>query len=115
MTIYQQVLYSWLAGGVVVALALLVVGVFRFRLLGQLVCLALAVLGLWFSLAAGVSYGYLAWQTSPNPPDEAFADGANLTGSVLFGWMPAGLFCVVCWVLLGLCCKLLRRPSVPAR
>ena len=97
MTIFQEILLAWLCGGVVVAVALVVIAVRRFRWLGQVSSLLTATVVLWFSLAAGVSHGYGAWQTSPNPPDEAFADGAALTGSVMFGWLPAGLFCVVCW------------------
>ena len=31
------------------------------------------------------------WQAIPNPPSEAFADGAQLIGSVLVGWVP-GVF-----------------------
>ena len=35
--------------------------------------------------------GYGAWQTMPNPRDEAFADGAKLTAALFGGWIP-GIF-----------------------
>jgi type IV secretory pathway TrbD component len=35
----------------------------------------------------------------PNAPDEAFADGAKLTGSLLFGWLPAGFGCLMVWII----------------
>lgn len=64
-------------------------------LIGQTLLLLLAVAAVWLSLILGVCWGYDAWQSLPEPPDEAFADGANLTGSVMFGWMPAGAGCAV--------------------
>ena len=63
-------------------------------------CLLLASFAtLWLALIAGVCFGYDAWQTMPNPPDEAFADGAKLVGSVLFGWLPAGFGTLSVFVL----------------
>ena len=56
---------------------------------GQVLLLLLAALVVWFSLILAVGWGYDAWQSMPDPPDEAFADGAKLTGSVLFGWLPS--------------------------
>ena len=66
---------------------------------GQVLLLLLAVLVVWFSLILAVGWGYDAWQSMPDPPDEAFADGATLTGSVLFGWLPSGFGCLLVWAI----------------
>ena len=66
---------------------------------GQVLVLLLAFVVIWLSLILGVYWGYGAWQSMPDPPEEAFADGADLAGSVLFGWMPSGLGCLVVWLV----------------
>ena len=53
---------------------------------------------LWACLFLGTAYGYDAWQRMPDPPDEAFSD-ASVVGALVFGWMPAGLYCAVILVL----------------
>jgi hypothetical protein len=61
---------------------------------GWLGRIALGISGvctLWFSLFVGVATHFDVWQAIPNPPSEAFADGAQLIGSVLVGWVP-GVF-----------------------
>ncbi len=95
----QAVLYPSLAGGCLVGGSLAWFAATRKSPLAILPLLLLAVVAVWFSLAAGMHFGYGAWQSIDNPPDEAFADGANLIGSVMFGWMPAGLFCAMVFVL----------------
>lgn len=72
--------------------------------------LLLGTLVVWFSLAAGVHYGYGAWQGIENPPDEAFVDGAELVGSVMFGWLPAGMLCLLVFLFDR---HLHRRPLPP--
>ena len=67
--------------------------------------LLLSVAIVWMSLFLGVHFGYGAWQTMPDPPDRAFADGAKLTGSLMFGWIPSGIACL----LTLLACRCLRR------
>ena len=42
----------------------------------------------------GSDMGYRAWQEMPDPPDEAFSD-ASVLGALIFGWLPAGLFCLM--------------------
>ena len=111
--VFEKVFYSYLAVGGLVALVALWNGVFRFRIVGQIILLLIAAIALWMGLAFGVHMGYGAWQNSPNPGDKAFADGANLTGAFMFGWMPAGAVCFAAWGLLHLVKLLFRRQ--PAR
>ena len=106
--VYREVFFTWLSLGALVALGLLCLGVFRFRLLGQLICALGATLSLWFGLWYGVHMGYGAWQALPNPGADAYADGANLVGSLMFGWMPAGFVCLVLWGLLALVKRLVK-------
>jgi len=113
--VFRKVLYIHLAVGALVALLSLCLGVFRFRVAGQLVCLLLASIALWVGLWYGVHQGYGAWQGLPNPGEKAYADGAALTGSFMFGWMPAVIVCSVVWGLLLLSKKLFgRRPELEA-
>ncbi len=105
--LYQSVLYLYLSAGGAAALTSLCLGVFRFRILGQLLCLLVAFLALWASLIIGVHEAYGAWQGMDNPPDEAFADGAKLTGSVLFGWMICAPACALAWLAISVAKKLL--------
>lgn len=95
----QSVLYPSLAGGCLVGGALAWFAATRKSLFVCLPLLLFAVIAVWFSLAAGMHFGYGAWQGIDNPPEEAFADGADLTGSILFGWMPSGIFCALVFVL----------------
>lgn len=48
----------------------------------------------WSGLFIGMAFGYTAWQSMPDPPDEAFSDASAL-GALLFGWFPACCFCLV--------------------
>jgi hypothetical protein len=113
--VFREVLYAYLAAGALVALLSLCLGVFRFRVIGQIVCLLLATIALWMGLSFGVHMGYGAWQGLPDPGDQAYADGANLTGAFMFGWMPAGIVCSAVWGLLLLGKKRFgRRPELAA-
>ena len=47
----------------------------------------------------------------PDPPEVAFADGDELTMSVMFGWTPTGAGCVFVWAL----CHLVRSLGEIAR
>ena len=107
--VYQEVLFGYLALGGLVALLALCVGVFRFKIVGQVLFFLLASIALWIGLWLGVHMGYGAWQNLPDPGDKAYADGAALTGSFMFGWMPAGIVCSAVWGLLLLGKKLFGR------
>lgn len=60
--------------------------------------------GLWIALFIGVDSGYRAWQSGPNPPDEAFSDTGGPFTMLFLGWVPATL-------LLGTVFWLTRRPG----
>jgi len=100
--VFRSVFFTWLSLGALLALVFLCLGVFRFRIIGQLFCALAATVFLWFGLWYGTHMGYYAWQTLPNHGSDAYADGAALTGTFMFGWMPAGYVCVVLWGLLAL-------------
>ena len=98
MTPYELVFYPTLGAGSVIASALAWKASGR-RLLGQVSLLLASFVTLGFALIAGVHFGYGAWQRMPNPPDDAFADGAKLVGSLFFGWLPAGFASLFVFVL----------------
>jgi len=98
--VYREVLFGYLALGGLVALLALCVGVFRFKIVGQIIFFLIATIALWMGLWLGVHMGYGAWQNLPDAGDKAYADGAALTGSFMFGWMPAGIVCTALWGLL---------------
>ena len=113
--VYREVLFGCLALGGLVALLALCVGVFRFKIVGQVLFFLLASIALWIGLWLGVHMGYGAWQNLPDPGDKAYADGAALTGSFMFGWMPAGIVCSAVWGLLLLGKKFFgRKPELAA-
>jgi 4-hydroxybenzoate polyprenyltransferase len=88
---------------------LIVIYASRRKRLGVIVSLLIvATLTLWIAAFIAADSGYRAWQSSPNPPPEAFAD----TGPILFlvaGWIPSSGFV---YLLLDLCRRSLPRPPV---
>lgn len=90
----------WVIPGSLLALGMVVWGAFLKRLLAGLAPLLLGVVIGWFALAGGTMWGYTAWQTIPDPPAEAFADGAKLTASVMVGWLPYFILLVPLFCLL---------------
>ena len=113
--VFWGVLFSYLVVGSLVALLALCVAVFRFKIVGQIIFLLLASITLWTGLWLGVYMGYGAWQNLPENGEKAYADGAALTGSIMFGWIPAGIACTALWGLLLLGKKLFgRRPELAA-
>ena len=107
--VYREVLFGYLALGGLVALLALCVGVFRFKIVGQIIFLLIASIALWIGLWLGAHMGYGAWQNLPDHGDKAYADGAALTGSFMFGWIPAGIACTALWGLLLLAKKFFGR------
>jgi hypothetical protein len=55
--------------------------------------LVIGVLVLWAALFIGSDMGYRAWQSTPDPPREAFSD-ASVVGALVFGWFPGAGFCL---------------------
>jgi hypothetical protein len=64
------------------------------------------ILAFWSAVFIGSDLGYRAWQSMPDPPEEAFNDASAL-GALVLGWFPAGIFCltifglvrVIRWIL----------------
>lgn len=52
-----------------------------------LIAFVLVISG-WYSLFSATTCWFDTLQHQPNPPPEAFADGAALTGVVMAGWLP---------------------------
>ena len=110
MTPFDQVFYPTLGLGCALGTFLVWTATGR-GLIGQLLLLLLAFAVGWLSLILGVHLGYGAWQSMPDPPEVAFADGDELTMSVMFGWAPTGAGCVFVWAL----CHLVRSLGEIAR
>ena len=55
---------------------------------GRLTMAAAGVLAMWFAVFLGTATHFDVWQAMPNPPSEAYADGAQLTACVFAGWIP---------------------------
>ena len=59
---------------------------------GLLLCVG--IVAFWAALFVGADSGYRAWQSMPDPPEEAFSD-ASVMGALLIGWVPGLMFCLV--------------------
>ena len=94
MDMHHQTAFNLIAGGGLFLAAIVAWwAALRKRILVALGFLLLAILVLWFALIQAVGTYFTIWQQSPDPPDEAFADGAQLTGVLIAGWLPAGFVC----------------------
>ncbi|NNM31159.1 MAG: hypothetical protein HKO57_16700, partial [Akkermansiaceae bacterium] len=82
----------------------------RGRLWARLTFLAAATFVLWLALIVGVEYGYNAWQSSPNPPDEAFSDTGGPFATLFLGWVPSALVLGIVYLLLRWCWRSLAPP-----
>lgn len=115
--LYHAELVKYLSLGGIIALAALCIAVFGVsserrrgvRLAAQFGAVLIAALALWAALVVGVHVGYGEWQSAPNAGDQAFADGAKLTGSFLFGWIPSVFLAVLGWCFLTVAKKVAGR------
>ena len=106
--LFHAELAKYLSLGGVIALVTLCVAVFGVSsqrrkgvwVAAQILAFLIATLALWAGLFMGVHIGYGEWQGSPGHGDKAYADGAQLTGSFMFGWFPGGFLAAVLWCLL---------------
>lgn len=105
----QQTLLLYLVPGLLLGLGLASLAGWIKNFWWSVPLFFIAVILLWASLAIGVHEGYGAWQSMPNPPDEAFADGANLIGSLMFGWLPSGLLCTAAFLITKLVATGVRK------
>lgn len=67
---------------------------------GRLPILGTAVLAGWAGIAMGVDHGFRVWQRGPNPPDEAFADGAQGMVAMFAGWIPSAVVVAIMFLIL---------------
>ena len=58
----------------------------------------IGVVAFWSAVFVGSDLGYRAWQSMPDPPEEAFSDASAL-GALVFGWVPGGFFCLTVFAL----------------
>ncbi|MBK9188234.1 MAG: hypothetical protein IPM33_04685 [Phycisphaerales bacterium] len=56
--------------------------------LGRIPLLFVGIVCVWIGLFLANEMMYRVWQSTPNPPDEAYADTAPL-GALVFGWLPS--------------------------
>lgn len=96
----------YLAGGLAISCVMVLWGSRRVRRVSRMAFLVAAILVLWLAMIVGVEVGYHSWQTSPNPPEEAFSDTGGPGITLLLGWLP-GL------VVLGIAHLLLRVIAPP--
>ena len=110
-------LVRYLSLGGVIAVAALCIAVFRVSserrrgrwLAVQISAVLVAALALWTGLVVGVHLGYGEWQGAADAGDQAYADGAKLVGSLVFGWMPSGFLAVLGWSFLTVARRFSRR------
>jgi hypothetical protein len=55
----------------------------------RMALLGTSVLILWIGLILGVETGYSAWQSIPEPPEEAYSDTGGPFVVLFMGWCPA--------------------------
>lgn len=70
----------------------------------------IGVFVVWAALFLGSDMGYRAWQSMPDPPDEAFSD-ASVLGALILGWVPGVVFCAAVFVVGRSIRWLLRRAN----
>ena len=92
MTVYDQVLYPIFGSGLTVAAFLSYLAARKSGWIVPASLLLVGIVAFWASLFIGLDKAYRAWQTSPDPPPEAFADPEPAFAFVL-GWIPGALFC----------------------
>lgn len=69
------------------------------------------VLSMWVTFILGIDQGYRVWQSQPDAPDEAYADGGASIGAIFVGWMPSGVWWLASFVVALLVVRALRRRS----
>lgn len=93
--------FAWfVAVGSAIALVAVVLAVRNRSWWGRVPLLGAAVLAGWAGIALGVDHGFRVWQSGPNPPDEAFADGAQGMAALFAGWIPASVVVGLLFLLL---------------
>lgn len=92
MTAYDQVFYPIFGVGCAIAAIASFLAARKSGLVFPAALLVVGVVAFWAGLFIGSEFGYQAWQSIPDPPQEAFSDTAPM-GALLFGWLPGSVFC----------------------
>jgi len=104
--------YGWpsVTCGLVISSAMIIWGSRRVRRSSRKAVLAAAVVVLWLALIVGVETGYHAWQSIPNPPEEAFSDTGGPFVVLFLGWLPSLVVLGIEHLLLRLCWRSAAPP-----
>ena len=92
MTIYDQVFYPIFGSGCAVAAVVSYLAARKSGFIKPAALILLGIVAFWASLVIGLVMAYDAWQSIPDPPDEAYYDSEPAFAFVL-GWIPAIVFC----------------------
>lgn len=112
MTPYHETFLPIFVTGCLIAT---VASCFAGRLSGcfaPLLLLVGGILSFWAGLFFGSDMGYRAWQSMPDPPEEAFSD-ASVLGALIFGWVPGVIFCLTFFSLVRAIQWYMRRANPP--
>ncbi|MCA9135277.1 MAG: hypothetical protein KDB00_00925 [Planctomycetales bacterium] len=93
MTPYHEVFLPIFLIGLLIAGVLSLVAGTRSGCLVPGLLVVSGVVVFWVALFAGSDMGYRAWQSMPDPPDEAFSD-ASAMGALVLGWFPGLVLCL---------------------
>ena len=93
--------FAWFVTvGAAIALVAVIAAVRNRSWWGRVPLLGAAVFAGWAGIALGVDHGFRVWQSGPNPPDEAFADGAQGMAALFAGWIPASIVVGIVFLVL---------------
>ncbi len=102
MNLFYKSLLTCLLGGFGFAWVAIAWGWTRNKIWLRALTFLAGVVGLWIALLGGLALGYRRWQATPDPQQEAFADGGPMMSALLFGWIPACVLCGVIVFVMGL-------------
>jgi hypothetical protein len=94
VTVYYEVFLPIWGTGCAIAAIVSFFAAWRSGFFVPTILLIVGVVAFWAGLFLGSEFGYQAWQSMPDPPDEAFRDTFPL-GALVFGWIPGSVFCLL--------------------
>jgi len=80
---------KYTACGFAISTLMVLWGSFRKRLGWRIASIGAATVVLWFAMFIAVESGYRAWQSIPNPPDDAYSDTGGPFFILFLGWLPS--------------------------
>ncbi len=90
---YDAVFWPIFGSGLTVAFITSTAAAWSRGFIPPLLLLPIGVIAFWGTAFLGSDLGFRAWQSIPNPPDEAYSDAAP-AGLMILGWIPGGMFCL---------------------